>query len=201
MTYELLLADGKIKPQQITALHLMAAFAVIGTGSVFHFFYSPMKTWGTALLVFGFLLVAITIFRNKWIMKPEINRILRVLELIVTLCIASYMAMNAVWLPVAMFGILAAVLCLAFFWEKGSGDQYILVSTEGVKLPLSSRRRFIEWKEVDSVLYRYGNLTIECDGNRLYQWAIKKTRFDSNEFEKFCAKQVEEQKGKRVANW
>ena len=201
MTFELLLADGKIKPQQITALHLMAAFALLGTGSVFYFFYSPMKIWGAVLRALGFLLVAVTIFRNNWIMKPEVNRVVRVFELMACLCLAAYMAMNQIWVPVGMFAILSAVILLAFFWERGSGEQHIYVSEEGIKLPFSSRKRFIEWQDVDNVIYKYGTLTIECDGNRLYQWNIKKSRFDSHEFERFCAKKAEEQRSKRVKDW
>jgi hypothetical protein len=201
MTFELLLADGKIKPQQITALHLMAAFAILGTGSVFYFFYSPMKTWGTVLLAAGFLLMAVSIFRNKWIMRPEVNRMLRVFELMASLCLAAYMALNQIWVPVGMFGILSAVILLAFIWERGSGEQSIYISEEGIKLPFSSRKRFIEWRDVDNVLYKFGTLTIECDGNRLYQWSIKKSRFDNYEFEKFCGKQIEAHKTKRVAEW
>lgn len=201
MTFELLLADGKVKPQQITALHLMAAFALLGTGSVFYFFYSPMELWGLTLLVAGLALVSVTIVKNKWVMKPEVNRVLRIFELMACLCLASYMAINGIWVPVAMFGILSAVLVLAFVWERGSGEQYIYVSEEGIKLPMASRKRFIDWRDVDNVIYRYGTMTVECDGNRLYQWSIKKTRFDNAEFEKFCSKQAEANREKRTADW
>jgi hypothetical protein len=201
MTFELLLADGKVKPQQITALHLMVAFALLGTGAVFYYFFSPMKWWGAGLLLSGLLLAGLTIARNKWLMKPEVNRIIRILELIACLCLASYMALNSQWMPVAMYGILSAVILLAFVWEKGSGEQYILVSEEGIKLPFSSRKRFIEWRDVDSVMYRYGTLSVECDGNKLYQWGIKKTRFERDAFENFCAKQAEAHKANRVADW
>jgi hypothetical protein len=201
MVYELLLAEGKIKPQQITALHLMSAFAVLGTGSVFYFFYSPMRAWGTALLLTGFLLLVISIARNKWLMRPEVNRVFRIFELGITLCLAAYMAINMIWVPVAMFGILAIVILLAFIWERGSGDQFIYVTEEGIKMPFSSRKRFIEWRDVETVLFRYGTFTVECDGNKLYQWSIKKTDIDKEEFERFCAQQVAKQKDKRVKEW
>lgn len=201
MTFELVLAEGKIKPQQITALHLMSAFAIIGTGAVFYFFSMYLKWWGAGLLVAGIILLLLTITRNKWMMKPEVNRTFRIIELMAALCIASYCALNAMWVPTAMFAILSIVILMAFAWERGSGEQFIFVSEEGIKLPFSSRKRFIDWRDVDSVLYRYGTLTVECDENKLYQWNIKKARFEREQFESFCAGQAEKHKGKRVADW
>jgi len=201
MTFELLLAEGKVKPQQITALHLLSAFAIIGSGSIFYFFSDQLKWWGAGLLVLGLLLAFTAMFRNKWLLNPERNRTFRILELMAALCLASFMAINRMWVPVAMFGILAVVILLAFYWEKGSGEQHVYISEEGIKLPFSSRKRFIDWREVDSVLYRYGTLTVECEGNKLYQWSIKKTRFERDEFERFCAKQAEANRSKRVKDW
>lgn len=201
MTFELLLAEGKVKPQQITALHLLSAFAIIGSGSVFYFFSDQLKWWGVGLLLLGFALTFVAIFRNKWLLKPERNRVIRIIELMAALCLASFMAINDMWVPAGMFGILAVVIVLAFYWEKGSGEQYVYVSEAGIKLPFSSRKRFIDWQEVESVLYKYGTLTVECDGNKLYQWSIKKTRFERDEFERFCSKQAEKHREKRVAEW
>lgn len=201
MTFELLLAEGKVKPQQITALHLLSAFALLGTGSVFYFFYSPMKWWGEGLLAGGILLLLVALFRNKWLLQPQVNRVFRILELMIALCLTSYMAMERLWAPTAMFGILSVVLLLAFFWEKGSGDQFIYVTEDGIRLPFSSRKRLIEWREVDSIIHKFGTLTINCEGNKLYQWNIKKARFDNTAFESFCNQQTEAHRSKRVAEW
>lgn len=201
MNFELVLAEGKIKPQQITALHLMSAFAIIGTGAVFYFFSMYLKWWGGGLLVAGIVLLLLTIGRNKWMMRPEVNRVFRVIELMAALCIASYCALNAMWVPTAMFAILSIVIVMAFMWERGSGEQFIYVSKEGIKLPFSSRKRFIEWKDVDSVLYKFGTLTIETGENKLYQWNIRKARLEREPFEKFCAEQAEAHREKRVAEW
>lgn len=190
-----------MKPQQVTALHLLSAFAIIGTGAVLYFFSMYLKWWGVALLCLGIALLALTVTRNRWMLQPKTNRLARIVELTTALCIASFMASEGMWLPVGIFGILSVVLVMAFYWERGSGDQHIYVSEEGIKLPFSSRRRFIEWKEVDSVLYRYGTLTVECDGNKLYQWNIRKARFEREPFEQFCREQVEQHRGKRVADW
>lgn len=201
MTFELVLAEGKIKPQQITALHLMSAFAVIGTGAVFYFFSMYLKYWGAGLLAGGITLLLLTIARNKWMMKPEVNRVFRIIELMAALCIASYCAINAMWVPVGIFAMLSIVIIMAFTWERGSGEQFIYVSGEGIKLPFSSRRRFIEWKDVDNVMYRYGTLTVECGENKLYQWNIRKARFEREPFENFCAEQAAVHREKRVAVW
>lgn len=201
MNFELVLAEGKIKPQQITALHLMSAFAIIGTGAVFYFFSMYLKWWGAGLLAGGIILLLLTIARNKWMMKPEVNRVFRIVELMAALCIASYCAMNAMWVPTAMFAILSIVIIMAFAWERGSGEQYIYISKEGIKLPFSSRKRFIEWRDVDNVMYRYGTLTVETGENKLYQWNIRKARFEREPFERFCAEQAAQHKEKRVAEW
>ncbi len=198
MTFELALTEEKVKSHQITALHLVSALALIGTGAIFYWLYTPVKKWGAALLITGVLLLLVTIIKNKWLIKPDPNRIFRMVELMAFLCLASFLYLHHIWIATIMFGILSAAILFALYWEGTSGNSLkILISTDGIKLPITSRKRFIEWHEVEKILLKYGTLTIDCHNKRLFQWNVQGINFDPENFESFCNNQVEENKGKR----
>jgi hypothetical protein len=201
MIFELPLTENKVKPHQVTALHLMAALAFVGSGALFYLFYPPAKPWGIALIVGGLLLLSAVIFRNKMIIKPAVTRVLRVAELAVllALCLFTY---SKGWTPaVVMFGILGAAVVFAFFWEQGGKNiQVITVDTNGVKLPLASRRRHLNWLDIDEVLLKYGVLTINCSDNSMFQWTVGHTNFDKTAFDTFCHGRIEAGKSKRDTN-
>ena len=65
-----------------------------------------------------------------------------------------------------------------------------------------SRKRFLEWQEVENILFRFSIITIDCYDNRLFQWNIKAIDFDLEDFKKFCARQIERNKKTRKnLNW
>src|SRR5690606_6101195 len=118
------------------------ALAFTGTGAVLYKLYEPAKYWGTALLLLGLVLMATVFVRNKWLVAPAVNRYFRIGELMILLCISSFMVLKAWMVPAAMFGILSAVVLFALYWERGGGDMLrIHIDTEGIRLPVTSRRR------------------------------------------------------------
>lgn len=200
MNFELLLKEEKVKPHQVTTLHLIAAFAFIGAGALFALYYPSSRVWSVALTIAGLILLVLTIKYNKWMMQPAINRRFRIVELLVLSALALYSFLNN-WTPPALtFGVLGAAVVFGIFWEGGKGGMAIHIDESGVKMPAGKVKRDITWVEIDDVLLKFGTLTINCADNRLYQWSISSANFDMVAFNAFCHKQIEEGKSKRDEN-
>jgi hypothetical protein len=197
MTFQLPMADEKIKPHQVTALHLLVALAFVGAGAIFEWLYLPARVWGICLLISGIILLLLAIFKNKWL-TGSANKIVRIIELIILLCLAAFTAIKQWHVPEVMFGILSLAIIFALYWE-GSADkaQYIIVDNDGIKLPLTSRKRFVGWVEIEKVILRFGTLTVDCHNQRFFQWNVQPNDVDEEIFEGFCENQVEVNRSKR----
>jgi len=192
------LADEKVKPHQVTTLHLVCAFAFIGAGAIIAVYNYTIPAWGTALLILGLALLGGTLFRNRWLTGKKINPIIRIAELIVSITFAIY-SLSMKWqFPIIIFGGLSAALLFALYWERQSDNKlYISVDDDGLRLPVV-RRRFIPWHEVELVVLKYGTLTINCLDNHLFQWALADAEIDDELFAAFCAARIEDSIDKRV---
>lgn len=211
MNFEFPLIEERVKPHQVTALHLMCSIVfclvgvlcilVYGFITLYHIPAILLKWTGATLLVSGILIFILSVFKNKWLTRPNPNRVFRIIEWVFALTLCASSASQKLWVPTAMFGILAAALLFALYWEGTNAQTlYIRVDSEGVKLPVTSRSRLIIWPEIEQVLFRFGTLTIDCLDNRLFQWNISQVNFDKEEFEIFCQQQIELSKANRDAN-
>ncbi len=201
MTFELMLPEERVKPHQVTALHLMAALAMIGTGAVIRLFY-PVATWSLVLAGAGVLVLILSLFRNKWITAVRVNFAFRIAELSIMGGLAIFFAIKHWTPPAVMFGVLAAAILFSIFWERSSSQvQIIRIDEQGIKLPITSRKRSLNWPEVERVILRFGTLTIDCEDNRLYQWNITNADIDNEIFEAFCFAHIEAGRKKRIADW
>ena len=197
MEYNLQLAEEKIKPHQVTTLHLISSFAFIGAGAIIVIYNYTIPGWGLALLLAGLVILALTIFKNSWVNSKKINPLVRVAELLVAVVFTIYAILMHWKFPILLFGGLSAGLVFALFWERNAGNKlYVHVDAEGLRLPVV-RRRFIPWTEVEVVVLKYGTLTINCLDNHLFQWTVADPDFDNAQFEAFCEAKVEENVGKR----
>ncbi len=215
MNFDLSIAGEKVKPHQSLALHIMVGLALIGFGVISYFFYAftyvatksqfplhDLKVWAIVMLFFGFIIIFITIFRKSWMIYPKNNRIFRIIELIacVSFLVLSYG--NALKMPAAIFAILSLGILYAIFQEEGNNKPLLLsVSDEGINLPSTARRKFLEWTEVESIILRFGTITVECQGNSFFQWNVNNINFDNEIFEAYCKSQVAEHKNKRIKDW
>jgi len=153
------------------------------------------------LLIAGLLLLGVTIVKNKWLTTTKANLVARVLELLIALCVAALSLFQQWKFPLGIFSVLSAAILFALFWERAAGQTLVIqIDETGIKLPVTSRKRFIAWVEVEDVVLRYGTLSIECLENRLYQWDIADNNVDSEPFMAYCTAQVEANKGKRAKN-
>ncbi|HRO42638.1 MAG TPA: hypothetical protein PL009_07370 [Flavipsychrobacter sp.] len=216
MVFELPLTEEKVKRQQVIALHLIVTFTLVATGAfllLIQYLLNSLSgsqreaftmlsfpsACGAVTLLAGATLLVLLISKSRWIMEKKTNRVLRIIELGILLCFASFAAMNDLVMAAIVYGIVAAAILFAFYWESISDNTlYIHVDERGIKLPLTSRKRFLEWWEVEIVLLRFGVLTIECCDNRLFQWNIKAINFDKESFQRFCHERIANSKEKRT---
>lgn len=202
MSYDLLLAEEKTKRHQVTALHLTCAMAFTGTGGVIYKYSQAITAWGLGLLIAGMLLLVITMAKNKWVTSPASNIYVRMAEAAIAATVAIYSAIQGWYLPLGIFGILAGAVLFAIYWERAADKlQYIHVDENGIKLPVTSRRRFIAWSEVEQVLLRHGTLSVDCADNRRFQFTMKNTATDKETFEAYCSKQIGANKEKKKEDW
>lgn len=224
MRFDIPLAEQKIKPHQVTALHLMVGFALVATGafiiSVFFaltfkpFSWDPLPEdavvnihllllWEYIMIAVGLLILSLSFFKNKWLLKPGNNKALRRLELLLCVTLTVYSALTAAWVITAIFGLLAAAIIYSFTVESAGGKQpTVIVDDSGIKPPVMAKRRYINWAETEKVLLRHGTLTINLVDNRLYQWITTANDIDTKEFELFCSAQIEAaRKNRKKYDW
>jgi len=197
MEFNLQLADDKVKPHQLTTLHLVSAFAFIGTGAIIAIYNYTIPGWGLAILALGLGILAVTIFRNKWTISPAINPIFRLVELAISAAFLVY-AVHMDWkFPIVIFGGLCLALAFALYWERQAANKlFIHADDEGLQLPVL-RRRNLQWNEVENVVFRYGILTINTLDNHLFQWSIDDTDAKPETFEQYCNQKISDNIAKR----
>lgn len=224
MAFEIQLAEQKVKSHQVTALHLIAGFALLAFSAIGLLVNNTVMTLpGSApieqqeitiqqfdnidtglsiVMAISAVILFAGMFRNKWLRKPANNRIFRIIELIVLAAISIFMLTKQYNVPAALFGLLAATIVFSLFWESGKKtNTSVLFTDSGIKLPVTSRRRQINWTEVEKVLLRHGNVTINCVDNRLYQWVVAGQHADVTAFEAYCHAQIEAARKSRMAEW
>ncbi|MBL7692489.1 MAG: hypothetical protein JNM41_12935 [Flavipsychrobacter sp.] len=201
MVFELPVTGSKVKPQQLTALHLFCGLAFLGTGAIIYVYNFEITYWGLALLIAGQALITVTIAKNRWITGRKVNKMFRFLELAVALAIAALSFIEQWKFPIVIFTVLVAAIVFSLYWERDAGQQLqVRVDESGVHLPVTARRRFIAWKEIDQVMLRYGVLSIDCIDNKLFQFDVSATTAPADQFNEFCAGRVTAAIGDRPAN-
>jgi hypothetical protein len=213
MNFELALTEAKVKPHQVTTLHLLVAFTLMGGGAIAivahvysgflnQIFHNAAQWLGSALVACGLILLVAVISFNKKLLQPEVNNKLRLVEFLVIGCLSVLLLFVQWKIAAGVFGVLAACLAFAMYWERtGQKKLSVELNKDGIKLPVTSRRRHLAWRDVESVLLRFGVLTIDCVDNYLFQWDVAGASFSKEEFESWCSEQVELNKNKRIKDW
>jgi hypothetical protein len=215
MHFDLPLAEEKVKQRQVITLHLIVSFTLMATGIFLLLLktflntlpldkvaalmsFTISKAWGISILVTGLLLMTMILTKSKWLLQKKVNRNVRAVELVIILCLASFAAINELLTPAILYGLIGGAILFAIYWEGVSDNTlYIHINEKGIKLPLTSRKKFLEWWEIDQVLLRFGILTIDCHDNRLFQWNIKSLNFDKEDLKRFCTEHIAASKKKR----
>lgn len=202
MEYQFAVNEEKVKPHQMTALHLICALTFTGAGAITAIYNYTIPYFGGFVLVCGLLVLGVTMFRNRWLLQPARNQAWRIGESVVAGMMAGVSFYEHWKFPMWIFLVLGACLVFALFWERTAADQLsVWIDDQGIKLPVTARKRYLDWHEVEVVVVRFGTLSINCADDRLFQYTLKGTFADREEIEKYCALQVEANKHKRIADW
>lgn len=224
MAFQIPLAEQKVKPHQVTALHLVTGFALLAFSAIALLVNNSMATMGepaflaaqqakieqfdsidlasTLIMVISIIILLSALFRNKWLRQPHINKIYRVVELVLLAAVAVFLLTITYNIPAAIFGVLAATIVFSLFWETNKGVSLsVHINERGIDLPVTSRRRHINWTEVDNVILRHGTITINCADGRMHQWVTAQHSLDADGLEAFSHAHIEAKKKDREKDW
>lgn len=205
MMYQIKLNQQISKKHQTTSLHLITGFTFMGIGAftfllgnadwvktVFHKTIFSGTILATGSLFYGLGTLYLTFIKGKWLKVSRNSKRTRLAHFAVALVFALIFLISQWWLAAAMMAIVAAANLYAYFYEQKTGQTLLVeLNEEHILLPYNSRRKQLKWTEVERLILRHGNITIDCTDNFLYQWQVKSVDFDIVEFEDFCAAKIE----------
>lgn len=223
MVFEIPLTEQKVKPHQVTALHLVVGFALLAwsaiallinnivfpipnaensaTQSITIEQSSTLDIIGGVVMAVSFIIIIASLFRNKWLRGTTVNQAFRIIELLLLIGIAIHLLMIVFTVLAMVFGLLAGTIIFSLFWE-GSKDKTLTVTVNDKGISLPMRRKSILWTEVETTLLRHGTLTVNCTDNRLFQWVTSNHNIDHEIFEAYCLAQIEAaKKNRKQDNW
>ncbi|HQE12120.1 MAG TPA: hypothetical protein PLQ78_05190 [Flavipsychrobacter sp.] len=215
MHFEIPIEDTRGKRSYILLLHLAVCFLLIITGVMefllyvffaktagdkFHYFHL-LKWGGPMTFILGIALLGLLIVKNRWFGNHPMNRVIRIIELILFSGFAFIAWKLQVTYPAAMFAIIAGCLFFAIFWEAPTGERKVIINEKGILLPKANGNLSLNWYEIEQVILRYGIITIDCLDNRLLQWNIKSISFDEASFHEFCKAKIAASIKDRGKNW
>jgi len=213
MTFIIPLAEPRVKPQQSTALHLMAAIVLCAVGfasGVLFWFtgvsptiteaYIPFAVFGSICFVAGLAIGALAIAVRRRQQARGGGRGLRVAELVLLVAGSVVFLLQGWNFPSLLFAILAAAVVLALFAEGGSNSSSVRFDEGGLYRPFSLRRRHIQWHDVQRVLLRHGTLTIDLKSNALLQYSVAENDLDAGIFEAWASAQAEKGRAAQPKN-
>lgn len=205
MEYILYLQEKKVKQQHIITAHLIAVFSLLVTGVFFELAAFVVKKInlsvaisknslmqiGTSTIIISLVILAITIFKSKWIMKPKTGMFFRLFEISIIGVLAMHFFQLNLPTPAILLLLVIAMIIFALFWENQSDQMLKLVLSEnGIALPMTSRKKKLLWSEVDQVLVRFNTVTINCADNRLFQWVLSNNEVDIEGLHQFSKQQI-----------
>jgi MFS family permease len=210
--------DEEVKTlRHATALHVMLAFLIFGIGvaGVGLFFgftvmtknfethgaYRSFLIFGIGCIVAAIVLLSLSVFQKTWLRRKQNNLIFRIIELLLLVVSSSLFFANGWRMPAVLFGLMSAVVIFAIYRERrAEAGGKVLIEEAGITISNDVRTRKLLWKEVDTVLIRFGILTIECTDNRLIQRNILTGTTNETALIHFCKEQIEAGKAARPVN-
>jgi hypothetical protein len=214
MVFKIELADNRYKPHQITSLHLITGFAILGIGAftlllgnadwVKTVFHKPIVSsyfLGIFCLIYGLAVLVVCFFKNKWLKVLSNNKNVRKIHITISFIALSVFAISQWWLATGICTVVAIANLFALYYEQKITEAlFVTIDEETILLPATARRKQLDWWEVERILLRHGTITIDCSNNFLYQWNIKNNTTDVATFERFCTEQIEKNRTKKEQN-
>jgi len=205
MEYILYLKDKKVKQQHIITAHLIAVFVLLVVGVFFELASfvvkkinlsvainnSSLMQIGTSTIIISLVILAATIFKTKWMMKPKIGLFFRVFEISIIGILSIHFFQLNLPTPAILLLLVIGMIVFALFWENQSDQMLkVVLSETGILLPMTSRKKKLQWSEVDQVLVRFNTVTINCADNRLFQWVLSNQDIDIEGLLQFSKQQI-----------
>lgn len=206
-SYQITVKQNRVKKNQVTALHLMIGFLLFMMGLVTWLVPASVKTEQFAFLdiagifysVFGLGLLIISVLLNRKIIQNSSNNLaLRIIEIIVLLSILVYTLFQKWYLPFGYSTAALLVIIFAYFWEKNALRKRIIsISNQGILIPGFFKTLSLQWQDIAQIVLRHAVLSVDCHGNRFYQFDVSKVAPDDGTpklFHEFCMEMVERHK-------
>lgn len=160
---------------------------------------------GIIYVVLGLLFLIITItLRKKINDNNTFNSLLRLIEVGLFLPILIYSLYRGWYLPAIYGGLGIASTIFAWYLENNKEQpNYVILSENGVQLSRFMRNSFVPWHEINRLIIRHGNITIDCRNNKLYQYTIHNYSdvINKENIEVFALQMIVKNKDKYDANW
>jgi hypothetical protein len=199
--YTINISEEKIKPHQITALHLITGVILVAVGGIVSLINLDQRFFGLAQLVTGITILSTTLFRHKTLLIPRNNFTVRLLELMVLLLFIGFSIFLHWQFPAILYLLVAITTGVAIFFEGRNGQgQSVLLTDACVTLPGRVGGRQLQWWEIEQILLRYGTLSIDCLDNKLFQFSLKGGLPDQEDFELYCRAMIAANKHKTPKN-
>ncbi|WP_222165735.1 hypothetical protein [Edaphocola aurantiacus] len=209
-TYQLYLQTKGINKKNVTFSHLMAAFLLIIMGAVSFVIIALLgqtkaaapdadamlyKSVSGIYIAAGIVLLALIIGMNKRIVEKKNSTILRVIEVAMLLPVCVFCINKAWYVPAAFSGIGILGIIYAFYYENAAEKPSIItINEEGIAIP-NYRTSFISWDKVLRLIVRHRILTIEVNGNKLFQLDLSADQnLEVTDIETFALEQIKSNK-------
>ena len=210
--YQIILEGKQLRKNQVTGMHLMAAFLLIVMGFLTWLVPNDVKqeefaflNWvGLGYSFFGLAILVICIFFNKKIIQSKANLALRLLEVLSLAPILIYSLVQEWYLPAGYSAAALLGIVLAFYWEKsGKQSRKAIFDESGVQIPRLGRDSELDWDEVSRVLLKHNILTIDCYNNKLFQFSVEANSqtVDKEIFNRFCLNQIKLKSNSNKKDW
>lgn len=210
--YQILLEGKQLKRNQITGMHLMIGFLLIGIGMVTWLVPDSIKQTalqflnyvGLAYAVLGFFIVIVCIFFNRRIIQTKANSALRIVEIISLLIILFFSIYKKWYLPLGYSGSGLLAILLAYYLEANhKKDKRASFNENGIHIPGLGKHTNAPWQEIKNIILKHNILTIDFMNNKLYQAKISKnnTNLDYNGFNTYTKDKIDSNKHKYREDW
>ncbi|MNE49931.1 hypothetical protein D3C80_1444850 [compost metagenome] len=132
---------------------------------------------------------------NKRIVQKKNSTILRVIEVAMLLPVCVFCINKAWYVPAAFSGIGILGIIYAFYYENAAEKPSIItINEEGIAIP-NHRTAFISWDKVLRLIVRHRILTIEVNGNKLFQLDLSANQnLEVTDIETFALEQIKSNK-------
>lgn len=210
--YKILLEGRQLKRNQITGMHLMVSFILIGIGMVTWLVPNSVKQTnlqflnyvGFAYTLLGFLILITSIFFNKKVIQTKANSVLRIIEIIALALVLIYSYYKHWYLPLGYSAAALLGIILAYYFEQNhKKDKTAQFDAEGIHVPGLGKHSNAPWEEIKNIIIKHNILTIDFKNNKLYQANISKNNPDTNNNDliAFAKDHIEKNKEKYRADW